>query len=220
MRYLPIVDIVRSRGYESAVTEVGSGGTGIGPYLKRPFVGVDQDFGVEQSPYLDPVVASVLKLPFQDGSRACVVSTDMLEHLPGDLRPGALDELVRVTGDLLVVAVPAGPRAMAQDKRLDTRYLRRHGERFPFLVEHLDYGLPTAESFDRDLGDALRSHGWTTRPTYLWNSNLRIREGLMRLWIGGGPLRSVLLLLANYAHPVLRWANRGACYRLVAVVSR
>jgi hypothetical protein len=218
MRYLPIVRLVRAEGLSDEVTEIGSGGVGIAPYLGRPVVGVDTDFGEWQAPLMTLVKGSALALPFADGSRRCVISADMLEHLPSHARDCAIREMVRVTSALLVIAVPSGPGAVDQDRMLDRKYLLRRHERYGFLVEHLDHGLPTGDDLDISLREAFAYHQRRASVSYEWNTNLLIRSLLMRVWIRGTKLSRALLMCANYLHPILSRWHLGHCYRLVATI--
>jgi hypothetical protein len=215
MRYLPIVRIVQRAGLSKDVIEIGSGGVGIAPYLGRPVVGVDQEFGEWRAPLMTHVFGSALELPFRDGSCGCVVSVDMLEHLPADVRDQAIDELVRVTSTMLVIAVPSGWRASDQDRTLDERYLRAHGERYRFLTEHLENGLPNRADLEESIQRALTRHHRSAHITYRWNTNLVTRSLLMRLWIRDSTATRGALMAANYLHHILSRANFGRCYRLI-----
>ena len=218
MRYMPVLRLARQFGDLSDLTEIGSGGTGIAPYLGAQMIGVDQDFGEYSSPLMTKVMSSVLALPFADGSRRNVVSVDMLEHVPPSLREQALDELVRVAADLLIVAVPSGTGAAAQDMDVDQLYLRRHGENYPFLSEHVAYGLPSQAELDAAIRRAMNRHGRTGDVTYSWNTNLRLRKLLMRVWVDDRLLARAVLVFANYLHPIVTRLHIGRCYRLIAVV--
>jgi GT2 family glycosyltransferase len=218
MRYMPVVRLARRFGNPTDLTEIGSGGTGIAPYLGLRMIGVDQDFGEHSSPLMTKVMSSVLALPFADGSRRNVVSIDMLEHVPPSVREQAVDELVRVAGDLLIVAVPSGGGAAAQDLELDQLYLQRHGENYPFLSEHVAYGLPSQSELDFAIRRAMDRHGRTGDLTYSWNTNLRLRKLLMRVWVDDRPLARAVLVFADYLHPLMTRLHIGRCYRLIAVV--
>ena len=82
MRYLPIIEIIEAHDLSDEVTEIGSGSAGMAPYLRRPFTGLDTDFRRSTHPLMTPISASVLDTGFASASRPCVVSTDMLEHVP------------------------------------------------------------------------------------------------------------------------------------------
>lgn len=53
-----------------------------------------------------PVAGSSATLPFPDRAFDCVVSTEMMEHLPLELERCALTEMQRVSSDHLVITVP------------------------------------------------------------------------------------------------------------------
>lgn len=217
LRYLPLARQIRSAGYEHDVTEIGSGDLGITPYLRRKVVGVDRGF-TRPNLLMDRLEASVLNLPFQDASQPCVLTTDMLEHLPPGVRSKAVDELVRVTRNYLVVAVPAGLRAEQQDQELDRLYERLHGSRHPFLIEHVDNGLPRLGEIDEYVRGALARSGRRAEVDYRWNTNLLLRARLMSLWIHGGVLGTGMGLMLSFLHPVLSRVNVGCCYRVVATI--
>lgn len=217
MRYLPLVRQATKLGYQDQITEIGSGEVGATPYLRRRLTGVDQGFSAG-NPLMEQVEASVLDLQFRDRSRPYVLSTDMLEHIPPGVRQQAVDELVRVARDYLVVAVPAGRPSEEQDRRLDQAYMKAHGQRFDFLIEHVDNGLPSQDDLDRYLRTALAKHDRPADIAYVWNSNLALRYVLMRCWISGTLAAKALLQLLIFAHPLLSRANFGTCYRLAATV--
>lgn len=219
MRYMPIVREINRRDCDEAIVEVGSGASGIAPYLNRPFVGVDQGFDQPVHPLLEPVAASALELPFDDLSRCCVISTDMLEHIPPNLRGQAVDELVRITRDTLILAVPAGPGAEAQDRMLAVLYHEEHGVEFPFLTEHVENGLPTIGEFKRLVDESIACSGRPASVRYKSNSNLWIRGLLMQLWIKSSRPRAYWAWIGmNHLHPVLSRMNFGECYRTLAVI--
>jgi glycosyltransferase involved in cell wall biosynthesis len=218
MRYMPVVRFARRFGDVNDLTEIGSGGTGIAPYLGLRMIGVDQDFGEHSSPLMTKVMSSVLALPFADRSRRNVVSVDMLEHVPPSVRDQAVDELVRIAGDLLIVAVPSGEGAATQDVELDELYLRRHGENYSFLSEHVTYGLPSQAELDSAIKRAMDRYGRTGDLTYSWNTNLRLRKLLMRVWVDDRALARAALVFANYLHPAMTRLHIGRCYRLIAVL--
>lgn len=218
MRYLPVVRIVRRYGLADLVTDVGSGASGIAPYLRRPVDGVDTAFDGPADPRLAQVHGSVVDLPFPDASRPCVVSVDMLEHLPPDLRARAVDELVRVSGRLLVIAVPCGPAALAHDREMQRRYTAVRGHRYRYLDEHVEYGLPDADRLRSWIGAALTRHGRRARLALLPNAPLPLRGFLMERWIRRGPLDRAAWVAMVWAATPLSLLRGGEPYRRIAVV--
>lgn len=219
MRYMPIVREIQRRGFDVPIVEIGSGVSGIAPYLGRPVIGVDQEFDQQTHPLLEPLVASVLDLPFEAASQPCVISTDMLEHVPPHLRQMAVEELMRITLSTLILAVPAGVGAEAQDQTLAVLFERERGYKFPFLTEHVENGLPAIDEFRSLVDSAVSNSNRVASVRYASNGNLRLRELLMRLWIKSErPWALWTWRALNYLHPLLSRMNFGVCYRTIAVI--
>lgn len=142
LRYLPVVamlDDLRAR----RVLDVGSGWHGLGWYRSGLVVQTDLDFAGEPprgAPVADVryVCASADRLPFKDGAFDFVVSLDLIEHLPADLRGVAVQELIRVASRGVLVGFPVGPDAAMVDRRLarSLTFARREVPRW--LAEHVD----------------------------------------------------------------------------------
>lgn len=218
LRYLPVVAELKQHGLEGCVTEVGSGSSGAAPYLGKKMVGVDTAFLGEEDELLQQVNASALHIPYPDESRPAVISVDMLEHIPPNLRDQAIGEIVRVASQLAIIVFPEGPRAERQDGSLELLYRRHHSEGFHFLDEHLEYGLPRLEELERSLRSAFDVHGRDATITWKGNSNLFIRAGLMKAWIRKGRLGTGLWLLSVRLAPLLRFAHFGPTYRKMIIV--
>lgn len=218
MRYLPIVALLRERGLHRQVTDVGCGPTGIAPYLREPFTGVDTDLGDDVHPLMTPVSASVLDTPFPDRSRPCVLSVDMLEHVPPEVRQRAVDELVRISGSLLVLAVPTGPVAEAHDREVAAAYRRVRGVDFRYLREHLEHGLPTEQQLRAYVERAMERHGRKGQVRLVPNADLRLRRFVVNRWIHRRLPDKVAWVLLTWGASLCARANGGDAYRQVAVV--
>jgi hypothetical protein len=218
MRYLPIVEIIGAHGLADEVTEVGSGSVGIAPYLERPFTGLDTDLGRSTHPLMTPISASVLDTGFPSASRPCVVSTDMLEHVPVELRQGAVDELVRITGKLLILAVPSGADAEAHDREMAERFREHRGAEHRFLLEHVEHGLPTREQLRGYVEQALVQCGRTGHVTMQPNANLDVRSAVMRHWIDRRASDKVAWVWMTWRARSLARQNDEPAYRQIVVV--
>src|SRR2546425_3327552 len=122
LRYHAVLPLVRwaSDGSEPLL-DVGSGSVGLAFFLRHPVVSADLAFSEPdlarfQSP-IRPVQASVTQLPFRDASFRGVVSIDVLEHVPKQLRPQAIRELFRVSKVLVVIGFPYGELSSRFDQR-------------------------------------------------------------------------------------------------------
>src|SRR3989344_6054350 len=194
LRYTPIVNYIKKLKLDNpSILEVGSGPLGIGPYLNQSFMGIDVDFSGPQWPAMKRIIASAKKLPFADHSFDIVICVDTLEHITPRLRQRVIAELLQVTKSHLILAFPSGGPASQQDKNMHELYFRRFfGQQFPFLQEHIKYGLPDAGQVYR----WLKPFGHVETTT---GHNLKLRAWLMNGWITKNLLvdiffRKVLLL--------------------------
>lgn len=98
----------------------------------------------------DYVRADALRLPFADESFDLVSAFDLLEHMPHGDRVPALQEMLRVTRDGLLVAFPFdSPVNRTAEKMLaDFLALHFHGS-IPMLDEHRTFGLPDRAQIER-----------------------------------------------------------------------
>jgi SAM-dependent methyltransferase len=89
------------------------------------------------------VKASGLDLPFDDGSFDVVTCFDVLEHVgPGD-RARFVKEMARVSSDLVVIAAPFNaPLVVQAESETNQAWQELRGEPHPWLIEHIDNGLP------------------------------------------------------------------------------
>lgn len=216
LRYLPISDVILASGLSSpSILEIGSGSTGITPYIPYRITGVDVFFEGDVSPKLDPVNLSGESLPFGDSTFDYVVSVDMLEHVPHDRRSAVIQELLRVARVCLFLAVPCGEDAEEHDRLLNDLYTARHRKPYTFLLEHVENGLPTEQEITQIIGSTAAGMGKKAWLRILPNVNLTVREWFSRVWIASPKtygLISPLLCIFR------RYYNFGRCYRSIFIV--
>ncbi|WP_184645210.1 class I SAM-dependent methyltransferase [Xanthomonas sp. 3307] len=93
----------------------------------------------------DFVVADATALPFQSGEYGAVVSLDVLEHIPRELRAAAVSEMGRVAGNAVVIGCPTDEEWVVQaDAAANGRWKELFGDDYEWLQEHRDYGLVNA----------------------------------------------------------------------------
>lgn len=200
---------------DGPLLEVGSGTHGITRYLRRPTIGLDVQFGRFDLGYLTPVRGSVLQLPFANDQFNHVLSVDMLEHLPAQLRPQAIQELVRVARKRLVIVVPC-EGGQAADRRL-ARCLSPFG--IPsWLEEHLAHGLPAKSQISQLLEEALKAKEipYRIQQSDGVSANWWFWLSLTGHWL---PLRLLLhTLLLPFAPLIARWSRKKPAYRVAYLV--
>ena len=220
LRYLPIVDAIKSLEKNLTILEVGSGGLGIVPYLNREVTGVDIAFNLPIHPKLRQVKDSVTHLPFRDTSFDIVISVDMLEHLEKKERIKAVDEMLRVARKKIFVSVPCGKYAYKQDLYLDKYFREKYGSRYQFLEEQVTLGLPE----EKDIYDKIVMKAKERkRPINLevfGNENLNLRLFLMKGFISKNLLANLFFRkILLFALPILRLYSNEPTYRKLFVVT-
>lgn len=141
MRYRSVVRFLEAHGIGAAL-DVGSGASGLAAWWPGRVTGVDLRFDGDPPANLTPVHGSVLELPFPDRSHEAVVSVDVMEHLPPEVRRQAFAELLRVSSRFVWVAFPSGAAATRADRRLAALGAKAGRETPGWLRDHLEYGVP------------------------------------------------------------------------------
>lgn len=212
IRYWPIVKKIKKMDYfgmqkskikNLSILEVGSGWLGISPYLGFPVVGLDKDFGDKKFNLLKQFKGNLLKIPFAKNSFDMVISVDVLEHLPAEKRPKALEEIFRVAAKKIFLAIPMGKKSLDQDKQLDRQYKKKFGQPFPFFKEHLKYGFPEEKEMIKLIKLTAEKYKKQIKLEIKGNENLTLREILMKGWMTNNFLidvlfRKVFLLLLPF----------------------
>ncbi len=112
--------------------------------------------------------ASAADLPLADKSFDVVLASDMLEHIPPDLRLKVIHEALRVAGKLVIFGFPCGALAHKADIELKQYYLDRRETVPEWLEEHMLATFPDADLFQNlpgwksvDFGnESLGFHRW------------------------------------------------------------
>jgi len=231
MRYLPVVEIIQKIGPTKArrlafrradpisILEIGSGGLGIAPYLKMPVTGVDVEFKPPFHPKLTRVIGKAEKLDFGDQSFDVVISSDMLEHLPPDMREKAIFEMIRVSRLGVVIGVPCGTAAAEHDMELRSEYIKVNKKEFPFLKEQVEYGLPDKTDIIAYIDKACKKLDRKIKLIVSGNENMTTRKFLMRGWMSSNFLVNVFFrkILLPFI-PLFMLLERPPYYRQIFFV--
>ncbi len=200
LRYLPVISYINGlKIKDPKIIEVGPGSLGIGPYLNHPFTGVDIDFSGPQWSQMKQVKGRAENLPFPSDSFDIALSVDVIEHLLPKNRQPAIAELFRVARREVIIAVPVGQLSAQQDRELNKEYYQKFNCEFPFLKEHLKYGLPESVEVISLIKSAAKKLGKKVSIRQQGDRNLSLRRWLMQGWMTKNPLinfffRKVLLL--------------------------
>jgi SAM-dependent methyltransferase len=90
------------------------------------------------------------QLPFKDKSFDVVVSSDVLEHIPGDDRIKFMENLLRTAKGFVVLGAPFYSRNTALAEDILFEYIRKvlHVQQAQ-LKEHIDFRLPRTETLEK-----------------------------------------------------------------------
>jgi len=215
-RYFPILRVLKQHHLLESGTllEIGSGSFGIGTFRKVPFTGCDLAFKHQPKWPMTPVIASAADLPFADRSFDVVLASDVLEHVPPNLRKKVICEAARVAGQLVIFGFPCGNIAHDLDKELRQTYLDRNLQVPEWLEEHMEAAFPEPNLFE-DLS------GWNL--VQFGNESIRFHRWMMRSEMNRNFLR-VTVRLVRYTpwllRPLLRLGDGEPSYRKIFVLSK
>jgi hypothetical protein len=149
-RYQLIAEIV-SRYFTATnakpkkILDVGGLGSLLGQMLSTPITILDNEAPAEQGPSAKEKRGDGADMnSIKDNAYDVVVTSDTLEHIPPEDRKSFINELIRVSDDLVVLCAPFNhgqPIAKEEDK-LQHFYKNAVGEEDRWLQEHKDHGLP------------------------------------------------------------------------------
>ena len=200
LRYLPIAkDIKRNFKNGDSILDVGSGEFGLATYLEKGYeiTGTDVDFGKRREKKVKLVEASAENLPFKHNSFDCVVSVDMLEHLPGDIRKKAISEMIRVAKRKAYISFPRGNFSSWIDIIISKYYKFTHKEELAYLSEHQKYVLPNEDKVKLYISQVARENAKKVLITRKVNTNSLLWLGLLLLGF------SEKRMLTNLYHKLL-----------------
>jgi hypothetical protein len=205
------------RRHAASILEVGSGSHGLAYYVKgRPIVGTDIKFRELPEKNMRPVVCSAEALPFRDCSFDLVVSSDMMEQLPAEIRGDVVNDMLRVSRRHLIIGFPSGETAKLHDFQL-RKILQKRGKTSHWLEEHVQHEYPTSETIVSALPkDTVRYH-------VVRNANWRVHQAVVLLQTSYlfnsviSRLRLDTLKASDLLAPIL---HREPAYREILLIER
>lgn len=214
LRYGPVLDLLE--GEAGTVLDVGAGAWGLAHQRPgTPVVSTDLAFTQRPPAGARPVRSTAEALPFPARSFSCVVSLDLLEHLPPGLRPLAVAEMVRVTNGRVIVGFPCQPNARPLDERLARWFQSRQRELPEWLAEHLELEPVLVDDVLAAVPDVV------TVTSVLRNTNVHVQH-LVIIAEHTRVAARVAAALAGAVRPprLNRWLSRGEVYRAIVVLDR
>ncbi|MFB3854950.1 MAG: class I SAM-dependent methyltransferase [Vicinamibacterales bacterium] len=101
------------------------------------------------------------RLPLASRSFDVVSCLDVVEHVPRELRPGVVSELLRVARDYVIVCCPTADDGAAEEERVVSGFVRNSiGAEQEQLAEHERFGLPSNAEMIASLPAETRTFGF------------------------------------------------------------
>ena len=215
-RYYPIIRILKAHDLfdSGSLLEIGSGSIGIGRFRKVSFVGCDISFPSEPKWPMTPMIASAAQLPFKDDEFDVVVASDVLEHIPPDLRQRVIEESLRVARKLVIFGFPCGQLAWESDRSLLAAYIQAQITPPSWLTEHMEAPFPETALFKEVDGWEIQQLGNESINFHSWLMRREMSPIFVRLSSIGMRIAPSLL------ETLLQKADRDPCYRQIFALSR
>lgn len=147
-RYFTVSKIVENLSEDKdtiTVLEVGANGHfKLLEFLPKANITFSDIEGHPAPAHINFIKADATNLPFKDGEFDFVVSTDVLEHVPSELRDSFILECFRVSKVAFILACPVDNGFTPDIEKItnDTFKNLHHGTDFRWLKEHEEQGLP------------------------------------------------------------------------------
>jgi hypothetical protein len=125
----------------SQILDVGGLGSFMGQIIALPITILDSEIqGTNKTEQLgDGAHMDTIK----DGAYDVVITSDTLEHIPPKERRNFIQEIIRVSNDLVIVCAPFDDeRVVRQEAEVNELYKDLTGKDHRWLAEHKEYGLP------------------------------------------------------------------------------
>jgi hypothetical protein len=215
-RYFPILRVLKQHHLHDAgeLLEIGSGPYGIGTFRKVPFTGCDLSFSAEPKWPMTPIVASAANLPFADRAFDVVLASDVLEHIPPDLRRKVILEATRVARKLVVFGFPCGTAAHNLDEELRETYVKRNLPVPVWLDEHMEAAFPEPSLFDDVPGWHRDRFGNESIAFHRWLMQSEMKVNFVRV------TARLVRYCPRLIEPILRFCDHEPCYRQIFVMTR
>ncbi|HEU4387496.1 MAG TPA: hypothetical protein VFV34_06845 [Blastocatellia bacterium] len=196
-----------------AVLELARRPAGISDYIPEAKLTRFETHQSDQPSLITPLV-----LPFADKAFDVSLVSDAYEHIPEELRPELLREMLRVTSGTVLVGAPNGDEIVSRFDRIVFDFIwGKYAERFEPLQQHIDYGLEPVEQTIRSL-KALGATNAVALPcnyVYRWIHQILIyfdlqhRQPYLDLYTGINRIYNERMSPYDYREP---------CYRYLIVV--
>lgn len=201
------------------VLDAGCGENGLASFLPgKNVVGVDVLKPGDQQHNFTFLRGSILSLPFSARSFAVVASVDALEHLPADLRPAAITEMLRVADATVVVSFPSGNAARRVDEAFHRNLIQRNMPVPDWVNEHLADNYPEVESVVAEVHGQATKLGREVDTSVFYSEHIEVTKFLRWAAVRSKYVYIISNFFLGIVLPVFLRAGVDNSYRSILVV--
>ena len=210
-RYKPVIEEIKKANKKIKILDVGGGSESIAPFVKEKLDITSCDVSFRKEKIVKTVKCYADNLPFKDKAFDFVISIDTLEHIPKEKRKKAIEEMLRVAREKVVIACPCGKKSAGYEKLL-IKFAKLFGRKLPWLEEHKKEGLPEIGDVEKILGSK----------KFIEKKNMNLTFWLFANFLDfiTRPIQKIIgprNMMRIYG-PVSKLLNFGRCYRQIFIV--
>ncbi len=168
-------------------------------------------------PRLKYIHGSIIDLPFEPQAFDLAVSVDVLEHLPVELRPDAITQLVKVTKRAIIITFPDGERARKIDSDFECELKKRKMPLPDWLEEHLAQRYPEAGEITAEIEAAAKTVGRVVRTKIIYSEHSGVSRFLRWTAARSKYIYVPANLVSGAMLPVIPNASEKNSYRAIVV---
>lgn len=216
-RNTAVAAVFRKRiGPKTTILDVGCGNFGIAHFLPSTMItGVDIVVPAVQDADFAFLQGSILSLPFPERSFSFATSVDVLEHLPVEIRSKAIEELVRVAENGVLIAFPCGLEARKVDENFYHSLVETKAPIPEWLDEHLRQGYPEMEEVRNELMAAAQKNGLRASVSVYFSESIKLTKLLRRVAVRSRHMYVIFNFILGVFAPVMPRVEMDESYRAI-----
>ncbi len=202
----------------SRILDAGCGEYGLAAFMSGAnIMGVDILPEEAVDPRLNYIHGSIIDLPFDAGSFDIAVSVDVLEHLPEELRPEAVKQLVKVATKAIVITFPDGEGARKIDADFERKLNARNMALPEWLEEHLAQNYPGSEQIAAEVETAAKAAGRIVKTRVVYSEHSAVSRFLRWAAARSKYIYVPANLAAGAFLPIMPTPSAGNAYRAIVI---
>lgn len=205
-------------GKNATILDAGCGEYGLSAFMPSASItGIDIMEPAVVDPRLNYTKGSILDLPFEPLSFDIAASVDVFEHLPADLRPEAVRQLVRIAKKAVVIAFPCGEFARGIDEDFERELTSRGLPQPEWLEDHLRDRYPETAEMIAELESSAAASGRGVKTRIIYSEPAWVSRSLR--WAAARSKYVYLLgnVLSGVLFPLMPRPSVKDAYRAIIV---